>query len=201
MKRPGIRAARALVPAVLMALSWSPPADAANILSRAEWGAREPAFAMKKQNPDRITIHHTAVPSKTGLSIVKKLRNLQSFSQSDAKLADGRRKKAWADVPYHFYISVDGKIAEGRPVGFVGDTNTSYDPSGHVSIVVEGNFEKEEPTMAELEALTALTAELAERYSIGRDRIGVHRDFASTACPGRNLEPHIRKIVASLPDK
>lgn len=200
MRRPGYRAAMNL-PAVLMALSWCLPVNAANIISRAEWGAKQPAFAMKKQAPDRITIHHTAVPSNTGLSIVKKLRGLQSFSQSDAKLADGRRKKAWADVPYHFYISIDGKIAEGRPVGYVGDTNTPYDPAGHVSIVVEGNFEKEEPTMAELEALTSLTAELAERYAISRDRIGVHRDFVSTACPGKNLEPHVRKIIASLPEK
>lgn len=200
MKRPGRRAVISLSLA-FMASPLCFPVHAANVISRAEWGAKQPVLTMKKQTPNRITIHHTAVPANTGLSIVKKLRGLQSFSQSDARLADGRRKKAWADVPYHFYIAVDGKIAEGRPVAYVGDTNTPYDPTGHVSIVVEGNFDKEEPTMAELEALTSLTAELAQRFDIGRDRIGVHRDFASTACPGKNLEPHIRRIIASLPAK
>ncbi|MDO9418603.1 peptidoglycan recognition protein family protein [Pararhizobium sp.] len=192
------RLVRAVIAASLAA-AMAVPASAAGIISRAEWGAHKPVLPMTKQVPDRITIHHTAVRSKHGLSIVKKLQGLQNFSQSDAKLADGRRKKQWADVPYHFYISEDGKIAEGRPADFVGDTNTAYDPAGHLSIVVEGNFQKEQPTEAELASLASLTATLAKKYGIGRDRIGVHKDFAQTECPGKNLEPYIQMIIAALP--
>lgn len=178
----------------------SGPSVAETIISRTEWGAHEPVLPMTKQTPSRITIHHTGVPSKTGLSLVKKLRNLQSFSQSKAKLADGRSKKPWADIPYHYYIAIDGKVGEGRPVGFVGDTNTKYDPSGHITIVVEGNFDRETPSPAELASLEALMRSLSKQYAIPPDRIGVHRDFTQTACPGKNLEGEVHRIVAGMAD-
>lgn len=173
-------------------------AGAAEVMSRSEWGARKPVLAMEKQTPRRITVHHTATRGKHGLSIVKKMTSLQAFSQARSKLADGRTKEAWADIPYHFYIAVDGKIAEGRPIGFVGDTNTKYDPTGHVTIVVEGNFENETPTAEELAALKDLIRDLSRQYGIPADRIGTHKDFAQTACPGKNLEGEVRRIAAEL---
>ncbi|MGD9478957.1 peptidoglycan recognition protein family protein [Shinella sp. G-2] len=173
-------------------------AGAAEVMSRSEWGARKPVLAMEKQTPRRITVHHTATRGKHGFSIVKKMTSLQAFSQARSKLADGRTKEAWADIPYHFYIAVDGKIAEGRPIGFVGDTNTKYDPTGHVTIVVEGNFEKETPTAEELAALKDLIRDLSRQYGIPADRIGTHKDFAQTACPGKNLEGEVRRIAAEL---
>ena len=173
-------------------------ADAAEVISRSQWGARKPVLAMEKQTPRRITVHHTATRGKHGLSIVKKMASLQAFSQARSKLADGRTKEAWADIPYHFYIAVDGKIAEGRPIGFVGDTNTKYDPTGHITIVVEGNFEKEMPTSEELAALKDLIRDLSRQYAIPPERIGTHKDFAQTACPGKNLEGEVRRIAAEL---
>lgn len=192
------RGALSIALAACIALSGAWPAAAVDIISRQEWGAKPSVLPMEKQVPTRITIHHTAVPSKGGLSIVKKLRNLQAFSQATSKLADGRTKKPWADVPYHYYIAIDGKVAEGRPVGFVGDTNTKYNPAGHITIVVEGNFEREKPSAAELVSLKALILSLSRQYSIPASRIGVHSDFAQTACPGKNLEGEVRTIVASI---
>ena len=174
------------------------PAHALDIITRAQWGARPPVAAMKSQKPNRITVHHTAVRSNPKISIENKLRGLQSFSQSRAKLADGRAKQRWADIPYHYYIAIDGKAAEARSAGFVGDTNTRYDPTGHITIAVEGNFEKEVPTPAELASLRTLIADLAKQYRVPASRIGVHKDYARTACPGRNLEGEVRKIAAEL---
>lgn len=187
-------------PAVLLvaSLAMASSAGAVEVMSRSEWGAHQPVLAMEKQNPQRITVHHTATRTKHGLSIVKKMKSLQAFSQSKSKLADGRTKAAWADIPYHFYIAADGKIAEGRPIGFVGDTNTKYDPTGHVTIVVEGNFENETPTAEELAALKGLIGELSRQYGIPADKIGTHKDFAQTACPGKNLEGEVRRIAAEL---
>jgi hypothetical protein len=105
------RAAIILAALAAMAPSaWAAP----DVISRQQWGAHDPVLPMTKQVPMRITVHHTASRTKPGLSIAGKLKNLQSFSQSKAKLADGRTKKLWPDIPYHFYIAVDGKIAEGR---------------------------------------------------------------------------------------
>jgi hypothetical protein len=115
-------------------------------LSRAEWGAHPPVARMRTHRPVRITVHHSAVAQNPGRSTDDKLRGLQQFSQREDSLADGRRKPPWPDVPYHFYIAVDGTVAEGREWRYVGDSNTPYDPAGHLLVVVEGNFEAEQLT-------------------------------------------------------
>lgn len=170
-----------------------------NIVSRQAWGAKEPVGEMKQHTPSHLTVHHTAALQKRKASLEEKMRSLQSFSQSPGTLAGGRRKPAWPDVPYHFYISVDGRIAEARDINFVGDTNTDYDPTGHVLVVLEGNFEKEQPSMQQIQALNELSLWLAVTWKIPASNINGHKDFASTACPGKNLEnelPRLRKNIA-----
>jgi hypothetical protein len=171
------------------------------ILSRAEWNAKAPVGQMREHTLLHITIHHTASPPKAGLSIERKMQNLQSFSQSEGRLASGGRKPAWPDVPYHYYIAADGQIAEGRDIKYVGDTNTDYDPAGHVLIVLEGNFENEQPSSRQLESLHLLVAWLSANYSIPVSEIKAHNDYASTACPGVNLKrllPSVRQQVAEM---
>ena len=167
-------------------------------MTRAEWGAKPPIMAMRDNVPDRLTVHHTATRQNRKHSLASKLTNLQAFSQKDSKLADGRLKKAWADVPYHYYVDVGGAVAEGREERFVGDTNTNYDPAGHIAIVVEGNFEVEQPTPAQIEALEELLTELARRYAIPAERISYHRAFAQTACPGKNMIARMAEIQAEV---
>jgi hypothetical protein len=84
---------------------------------------------------------------------------------------------------------------------YVGDTNTDYDPSGHVLIVLEGNFEMEQPSAKQTDSLVALAAWLSTKFDIPTLEIKGHNDYASTACPGANLKnmlPTIRQRVAEL---
>ena len=157
------------------------------IVSRADWGAKPPSMSMRPHEIERITVHHTGVLRSTKRPTVQLVRNLQSFSQSDGKLADGRSKKAWADVPYHFYIGRDGTIVEGRDPAFAGDTNTEYDPAGHLGIAVSGNFNEQEVSDAQLASLVSLLAWASEEYDVPVERIAGHGDYASTACPGEDL--------------
>lgn len=168
------------------------------ILSRESWNAKPPVGEGKKHKITFITIHHTATKQRADLPIETKLRNLQAFSQRDDKLSSGKFKPAWFDVPYHYYIAVDGKIAEGREIAYAGDTNTEYDPAGHALIVLEGSFGTDEPNAAQLGSLRALVKWLAKKYKVSGERIKGHRDYAETACPGANIEklyPELRKLV------
>ncbi|GAB5520356.1 MAG: hypothetical protein RhofKO_26070 [Rhodothermales bacterium] len=165
---------------------------------RASWGAQPPVSPMKSHRIERITIHHTATYQRPDRSIEDKLRGLQAFSQRVDSLGDGRLKPAWADVPYHFYIDVHGQIAEGREVGYPGDTNTAYDPAGHVLIVLEGNFEEEDLNDEQRTSLLALTRVLAQHWHISADRIAAHRDFADTLCPGQALYDWLSHLRAAL---
>lgn len=168
------------------------------IVSRAEWKAKPPVLEMITQAPSRILIHHTASKKQPGSSLLKKMTNLQHFSQTKQKLADGRTKMPWADIPYHFYIAADGQIAEGRTITAVGDTNTGYDPAGYIQIVVEGNFEIETPSKTQLASLENLLRAMMERYDMKASAISFHQGVAQTACPGKNLIAALPGIMKTL---
>lgn len=167
-------------------------------VSRADWGAREPVLPMRKHVPVRLTIHHTGTPSAASRSLESKILGLQRFSQRADSLAGGRKKPAWADVPYHFYVSIDGAVAEAREWEYVGDSNTPYDPTGHLLVVFEGNFEQETLSSAQRRTLDVLIPALARHFRIDSRAVGGHRDYARTSCPGRDLYaelPRLRELV------
>lgn len=169
-------------------------------LPRREWGAARPVMPMTEHRINRITIHHTATRHAPDRATDDKLRGLQRFSQTESALGDGRIKKPWADVPYHFYVAVDGIVAEARPWRFIGDSNTPYDPTGHLLIVLEGNFEEEEVTPAQQRSLERLVAVMARRFSVAPENVAAHKDFADTLCPGEHLYallPRLREVAAA----
>jgi len=125
---------------------------------------------------DRITIHHDG--EEFSGDAVARMRSLQSYS---------RNNRGWVDIPYHFLIDLEGKIYEGRPLQFVGDTATEYDPTGHALITVMGNYEIQEINEAQLAAIVDVAAWLCYEYSLPPELIKGHRDYAATACPGANL--------------
>lgn len=172
--------------------------DGIRYVSRAEWGANRPVLPMRRHVPVRLTIHHTGTRSAAARTIESKLAGLQRFSQRPDSLGDGRLKPAWADVPYHFYVSVDGAVAEGREWKYVGDSNTPYDPTGHLLVVVEGNFEVEPLSDPQLRTLEALIPSLARHFRIAPAALASHRDYAQTLCPGRQLYselPRFRRLI------
>ncbi|OZC03648.1 peptidoglycan recognition protein family protein [Rubricoccus marinus] len=181
-----------------------PPLDPlpdVEVVTRAEWGAEPLAFAVPPQTPDAITIHHTATYQNADRTPEAKIQALQRFSLSSDTLDDGRPKKAWADVPYHYYIASDGTILEGRDVRLEGDTNTNYDLHGQIQIVVEGNFMEEQPTERQVASTMNLVRALAARYDIPRNRLEGHGDRATgqTQCPGDALRIFFPKFKGTMP--
>jgi hypothetical protein len=139
----------------------------------------------------RITIHHDG--SEFYGDAVARLKSLQS----------GSRNRGWVDIPYHFLIDLEGKIYEGRPLQFVGDTATEYDPTGHALITVMGNYEVQEVNQAQLNAIVDLAAWLCYEYSIPPELIKGHRDYAATACPGASLYLYLTNgyIVSAVQER
>ena len=127
-----------------------------------------------------LTIHHTGMVLEDNRLAPSRLREHQAFHQTD---------RGWPDLAYHFAIDREGNIYEGRPPEFRGDTATSYDPTGHLLVVLEGNFDIEETAKVQLRSLSELLAWAASQYSVGVETIKSHRDYipGETACPGENL--------------
>lgn len=156
-----------------------PPAVAASSVA----GGAE----MRLRVPHRIThvtLHHEGSPEplRPGDDVVAELRGLQAW---------GARDRNWWDVPYHFLIDLDGRVYEGRDWRYMGETNTSYDPAGHFLITVIGNYNVQQPTPAQIDAIAELMAWALDRFDLPLDRIGGHYDYADTTCPGRYLRPYL----------
>jgi serine-type D-Ala-D-Ala carboxypeptidase/endopeptidase (penicillin-binding protein 4) len=124
-----------------------------------------------------VTLHHTGNPEplRPGEDPRVRLRNLQAWGASD---------RNWWDVPYHFLIDLEGRVYEGRDWRYKGDTNTTYEPAGHFLISVIGNYEVQEPTPAQVDAIADLMAWAIHRFDLPLERIGGHHDYATTSCPG-----------------
>lgn len=131
-----------------------------------------------------ITLHHSGSPEPLipADDPVEKLQGLLSW---------GREARNWWDVPYHFLIDLEGRIYEGRDVRFAGETNTTYDPRGHLLISVLGNYNEQKPTDAQIDAITDLMAWAVAKYDVPLDHIGGHSDWADTSCPGRYLQKYL----------
>lgn len=146
------------------------------IITREQWGSMEITEGYRPHTPVRITLHHDGAEFYGGAPA--RLRGLQSWA---------RRVRGWVDIPYHFLIDLEGNVYEGRPLEFVGDTATEYDPTGHALITVMGNYNVQEINEAQLKAIVDLASWLSYEYSIPPDLIRGHRDYAATSCPGVNL--------------
>jgi len=154
------------------------------IHSRAEWGSLPIHTGYRPHTLKRITLHHGGVVFKGDKPMPEYLRNLQFWS---------RRERPWPDIPYHFLIDLNGEIWEGRPLQYAGDTNTNYDPAGHVLICVLGNYEVQEVNPKQLKAVINLMAALCKTYHISPDSIKGHKDYVpSTLCPGKNLYRYLQ---------
>jgi hypothetical protein len=125
---------------------------------------------------DRITLHHDGAEFHGGAEA--RLRGLQSWC---------RRGPGWVDIPYHFMIDLEGNIYQARPLQYVGDTATEYDPTGHALITVMGDYNVQEINEAQLGAIVDLAAWICYKYDISPQLIKGHKDYAATSCPGTNL--------------
>lgn len=155
------------------------PVLSVQVICRDAWGAVPARDGFKSHTIDQITVHHTAVVLASNAAAPARARQHQQYHQS----------LGWPDLAYHYLIDANGHILEGRPVAYVGDTATNYDPTGHFLVCCEGDFNQQEIGEAQYRALTELVAWGAVEFGVDPSTIRGHRDLATTSCPGDNLYP------------
>ncbi len=144
-------------------------------VSRQQWGATTPTGQFEPHTIEQITIHHSDDTGPTSGPALYRI--WQSW----------HKYLGWPDIAYHFIVGRDGQVYEGRPYWAAGDTATEYDPNGHFLIVVEGDYDTETPTSAQLESLAQMVAWGSLQFNVPVGTITGHRDHAATTCPGDNL--------------
>lgn len=178
------------------------------LVTRDQWGSKpDPIPASRKHTPKWITIHHAGVLWTNSQDPAQFVRNMQSWGKRRPELEKPPRNTYWPDLPYHFLIAPDGHIFEGRPVEYELESNTEYSLAGNLGVEMMGDFNKQRPSKAQLEACVRLTAWLMQEHKIDADHVRTHRDAApgQTNCPGRDfyrymLDGQFKKWVRSVLD-
>ncbi len=160
-----------------------PPGKDVQVICRDAWGAAPPTGEFTLHEIERITVHHTGALIEDNTLSPGFTRRHQRYHQGS--------ELGWPDIAYHFLIDSHGFVYEGRRWDAVGDTRTSYDPTGHLLIAVKGNFNEQVITDAQYESLIDMLAWGVSSFGIDPDEITGHRDWAATACPGDTLYPQI----------
>ena len=185
---PHVLAAIALTSSGCAALQRTAVHEAPRIFSAAEWGGITRSAAVPNHTVTHITVHHQGERWVDGADVAAYLRRLQQWS---------RDTKGWADVPYHYIIGPDGAIYAGRSAAIAGDTNTAYNPSGHVQVMLLGNFEEQMPTPRQWESAADMLGHLLRTYDLPASRIGAHRHRSTdTVCPGAHLMARFEELRA-----
>jgi len=120
----------------------------------------------KRTTTDYIILHHAAASEASVTSI-----------------HNWHLQRGWAGIGYHYYVRKDGSIYRGRSEDTIGAHTEEYN-SRSIGICAEGNFEVEMMSDAQKRAIIELLRELKKRYP--NAQIKRHKDFAATACPGKN---------------
>lgn len=177
----------------LSALNGTGPAAGApaGVIARAAWTSAQPipSRAEPMRVVQRITVHHDGMSPFFSTSQADAGRRLESIR--NAHVGQG-----WADIGYHFAIDPAGRVYACRPVALQGAHVKDQNP-GNLGVMVMGNFEQQQPTAAALSTLETFVGALMRQHRVGTRGVFTHRELASTACPGRNLQTRMVRARAS----
>lgn len=170
--------------------------DTVTIVPKSAWNA-QPSRPYKQHVPNKITVHHEGGRLLTEADDAKqRLKNIQTWGMGP--------DRKWSDVPYHLLIAPDGTVYEGRDPFTVGETNTNYDPTGHLLISFLGNYNEQKLNKKLLKVLVNLLAESCIKYGISPSEISTHKDHTTqTTCPGEDIysyfkSGYIKKEVSKI---
>ena len=125
-----------------------------------------------KRYINEIIVHCTA--SKEGVPLtVEAIRRMHM------------RERGWSDIGYHYVVSLDGSIHEGRNVDIAG-AHCSGHNTHSIGVVYVGGLDKggkpkDTRTESQKEGLLKLLKELKRLYP--KATIHGHREYANKACP------------------
>lgn len=134
--------------------------------------------------PIGVVLHHSAGNEKTAAQLRATFKQRFNVSYIGYHAAISKTGEVWSDLRWD-------QIGIHNNVGRLNNTNS-------VGICLIGNFESEQPTIAQLENLERYLRELVAFYKIPLANIIGHRDMKSTACPGKNFYSLIDSIKSKL---
>lgn len=160
------------------------PAVTVPLIGREAWGASPPRKAYRSmRSVSRLTVHHSA-------QILSDNRDAPAHFRSHQRM---HYKQGRPDIAYHILVDRMGNLYQGRPlVAQAESSGGRYDPTGHILVMCEGNFQVQKMPTQQLSGLADVLAWGCQRFGVSPRSIHGHRQFAQTACPGTHLNNLLR---------
>jgi len=130
------------------------------------------SLKISKRSINEIIVHCTA--SKEGVPMtVDQIRKIHI------------KERGWSDIGYHYVVSLDGSVHEGRDVNVAG-AHCKYHNMHSIGVVYVGGLDKngkakDTRTPEQKAALKKLIQQLKKIYP--GVQVHGHREFANKACP------------------
>ncbi|MFL0197406.1 peptidoglycan recognition family protein [Clostridium sp. WILCCON 0269] len=131
--------------------------------------------------PDTIVLHHA-----------------ESSKCSVYDVDQWHKSNGWAGIGYHYFVTKQGQIYTGRPENAVGAHCPGMNDHS-IGICAEGTYMKEVMPEVQKQAIVDLGKYIKDKYKI--TKIGGHKEFYSTDCPGKNypLQDMKNLILSTAP--
>ncbi|MBA3686310.1 MAG: N-acetylmuramoyl-L-alanine amidase [Planctomycetes bacterium] len=173
------------------------PVEGAWYIPRAKWSVQPIAMSNitpMGRKPYRITIHHSSdIALPNGMQESGDPVKVLQYIERTHMLGIGKNEP-FACIGYHYIISADGCVWEGRPLKFQGAHSTGDNNIGNIGLCLLGNFERHAVPAPQRAALISTLDRLVKTHGIAKSRETIvgHKHFKATDCPGRHLDPIVR---------
>lgn len=176
-------------PAAPQPVTPAPSAHAAGpvrAIPRSRWAKANPIPSRLNPlgNVNRITVHHEGWTPVWFTDAGETAARMDSIRRSHLE-----RLRA-GDIGYHFIIDRGGQIWEGRSLKYQG-AHVRGENENNIGIMVLGNFDKQNPSTAQLSTLRSTLISLQRQYRVSTARVYTHQELNRTSCPGRVLQSHM----------
>ena len=141
--------------------------------------------------PTCLIIHHTATNRDT--------TTFEAVNNYHKRLWNWKSKLGYY-IGYQYFITADGELYQGRAENEAGAHCVGWN-NNSIGVCLTGNFEIEQPTVAQLETLKDLLDCLRDRWRIDLKNIFGHKEKRATLCPGKNLMSWVQQYREKPPLK
>lgn len=123
-------------------------------------------------------------------------REGKAFTVSD--IDRWHRERGWKGCGYHYVITLDGKVEQGRPEQVAGAHCTGRN-SESIGVCYIGGCDmvgksKDTRTPEQKRAMVTLVRQLMQAHGIGIDDVRCHNEFSSKACPSFSIEKFRKEL-------
>lgn len=123
-------------------------------------------------------------------------REGKAFTVSD--IDRWHRERGWKGCGYHYVITLDGKVEQGRSEQVAGAHCTGRN-SESIGVCYIGGCDmvgksKDTRTPEQKKAMVTLVCQLMQAHGIGIDDVRCHNEFSTKACPSFSIEKFRKEL-------